>query len=48
MIKQYSSREFHSRDALWDDILKLGVRICSEAIVLSSEAKQQCQPYFED
>lgn len=48
MIEQYSSREWNSRDALWDVVLKLGIRICSEAIVLSSEAEQQCQPYFED
>lgn len=48
MREQYSSREFHSLDALWDVILKLGIRICSKAIVLPSKAEQQCQPYFED
>lgn len=26
MREQYSSREFHSLDALWDVILKLGIR----------------------
>lgn len=48
MIEQYSSREFHFLEALWDVILNLGLRICSKVFVLSSKAEQQCQPYFED
>lgn len=39
MREQYSSL-----DALWDGILKLGLRICSKTIVLPSKG----EPYFED